>query len=579
MEGIESTLEGTDTASIMSRLVKLTGGSASFPPASMDPVADIVPFQSNSIGQLPSTEEFAASLEEFHRATEPIDSSCAATKLMDQVFPRDVHEAQQDLPDSLMSKSVDPGKTYDTVKSQTAIHQPQSAEQFKKRIDELTAKLSLKKDSLSNKINASSFGSDVFSQATSVNQSVSKGTRRFEVESIRADFPALHQSVNGHTLTWFDNAATTQKPRSVIQSLSDFYSRDYSNIHRAAHSLAARATDAYEDARREVQMLIHAASPQDIVFVRGTSEGMNLVANTTKSFLKPRDEIVLTEFEHHANIVPWQMIAQETGARIRVAPFNDKGELIFDEYRRLLGPRTKIVSFTHASNTLGTILPIYEMTQLAKRHHAIVVIDAAQSIAHLPIDVQALECDILVFSGHKVFAPTGIGAVYIQPALQEQLPPWQGGGNMIVSVRFDDTTYADPPAKFEAGTPSIADAVGLGSAIRYLRQFNPADIESHEHGLLETAILGLRSIKGVHIYGDAVEKVALVSFTMDGYETVEVGKILDQYGIAVRTGHHCAQPSLRHFGLDATIRPSFAMYNTIAEVERLVEIVKRISKR
>lgn len=407
----------------------------------------------------------------------------------------------------------------------------------------------------------------------------SERSRPFDVSSVRADFPALHQTIHGHPLIWLDNAATTHKPRQVIEAMSSFYANDYSNIHRAAHTLAARATDHYEASRQTVAEMIHAESSQDIVFVRGTTEGINLIAHITKGFLREGDEIVLSEFEHHANIVPWQMIAREVRARIRVIPFDDSGEVLMEEYRRLLGPRTKLVSLTHASNTLGTVLPVEEMTHLAHHHGARVVIDGAQSIAHMPVDVHAIGCDFFVFSGHKVFAPTGIGAVYVHPELQEMLPPWQGGGNMIRRVSFDDTTYADAPAKFEAGTPSIGDAVGLGAALRYLRQFDPATVEAHEHALLDHATRELKSIRGVTIYGNASHKVGVVSFTLDGYTTELVGRELDRVGIAVRTGHHCAQPSLRHFGLESTIRPSFAIYNTHDEVERLIEAILRLSRK
>ena len=405
------------------------------------------------------------------------------------------------------------------------------------------------------------------------------GYQPFNVDSIRADFPALQQTINGYPLVWFDNAATTHKPQSVINAMTHFYSRDYSNIHRAAHTLAARSTDAYEDARETIREFINANSSKDIVFVRGTTEGVNFIAQTCKGMLRDGDEILLTEMEHHANIVPWQLISRETRARIRVIPFNDKGEILMEEYKHLLSPRTKIVSITHASNTLGTILPVAEMTKMAHHYGAKVVVDGAQSIAHLPVDVQAIGCDYFVFSGHKVFAPTGIGVVYIHPDLHEKIPPWQGGGNMIRRVTFDETVYADAPAKFEAGTPSIGDAVGLGAALKYLRQFEPNALLQHEHALLEHGTRLLSQIPGLRIYGQAVEKVGVISFTLDGYTTEQVGKELDRYGIAVRTGHHCAQPSLRHFGLEATVRPSFALYNTHAEIEHFVSIIRHLSRK
>ncbi len=402
--------------------------------------------------------------------------------------------------------------------------------------------------------------------------------RPFDVQSIRDDFPALHQSINGHPLIWFDNAATTHKPNQVIEALTHFYAFDYSNIHRAAHTLAARATDHYEAARETVRQFIHAKSSDDIVFVRGTTEGINFIAHTCKDSLREGDEILLSELEHHANIVPWQMIARERRARIRVIPIDDRGEISLDDYRRLLNPRTRVVSLTHASNTLGTVLPIAEMAQLAHHHGARVVVDGAQSIAHLPVDVSALGCDFFVFSGHKVFAPTGIGVVYVHPDLQDKLPPWQGGGNMIRRVSFDETIYADAPAKFEAGTPSIGDAVGLGAALNYLRQFDPLSVSAHEHSLLELATHELGKIRGLQIFGRAADKVGVVSFTLDGFSTETIGRELDRHGIAVRTGHHCAQPSLRHFGLESTVRPSFAIYNTSSEVERLVDVMTHLAR-
>ena len=405
------------------------------------------------------------------------------------------------------------------------------------------------------------------------------GYRPVDVESIRSDFPALHQTVNGHPLVWFDNAATTHKPNSVIDAMSSFYRKDYSNIHRAAHALAARATDHYESARETVQRFIHADSSKDIVFVRGTTEGMNFLANVCQPFLKEGDEILLSEMEHHANIVPWQLLAKRVNVKIRVIPFDDNGEIMLDEYRRLLSPKTKIVSVSHASNTLGTVLPVEDMSAMAHKRGARFIVDGAQSIAHLPVNVAEIGCDFFVFSGHKIFAPTGIGAVYVHPDLHDMLPPWQGGGNMIQRVTFQETTYSDAPAKFEAGTPSIGDAVGLRAALEYLEQFDPHALLHYEHALLEHAQQGLSRIKGVTIYGHAKEKVGLVSFTLDRYTTEAVGKELNRHGIAVRTGHHCAQPSLRHFGLEATVRPSFALYNTHEEIDRMLSIIHHLARK
>jgi cysteine desulfurase/selenocysteine lyase len=402
----------------------------------------------------------------------------------------------------------------------------------------------------------------------------------FDVHQIRKDFPILHQKVNNHDLVWFDNAATTQKPIQVIETLSHFYSHDNSNIHRAAHTLAARSTDAYEGARRKIQNQVGASSPDEIIFVRGTTEGINLVANTLgKALLQPGDEIVLSELEHHANIVPWQLIAKDRGAVLKVIPVNDHGEVLLDQYQRLLGPKTRIVSLTQASNSLGTILPVAEMTHMARRVGARVVIDGAQSISHMPINVNEIGCDFFVFSGHKIFGPTGIGAVYARREVQEILPPWQGGGNMIRNVTFEETTYSDPPAKFEAGTPNIANAVGLGAALDYVNQVGIHNIGQYEHSLLQYGTERLSMINGLRIIGTAREKVSVISFVLGDMPPEKVGQLLDKHGIAVRSGHHCAQPSLRRFGVEATVRPSFAFYNTVDEIDHLVEVVRRIHKR
>lgn len=405
-------------------------------------------------------------------------------------------------------------------------------------------------------------------------------SRAFDVEQIRRDFPILRQEIHGRPLVWMDNAATTQKPQEVIDAIANFYARDNSNIHRAAHTLAARATDAYEGARQQVQRYLGAASPAGIIFVRGTTEGINLVAQTCgRKFLQPGDEILLTTLEHHANIVPWQMVARETGAVIRVTPINDAGEIQLEDYQRLLGPRTRLAAFTHANNSLGTLLPVEEMTRLAKRYGARVLIDGAQSVAHVPVNVQQLDCDFYVFSGHKIFGPTGIGAIYIREELLDLIPPWQGGGSMIRDVTFEETTYAEAPAKFEAGTPNIADAVGLAAALEYVSRLGLPSIARHEHHLLEYATERLAGIKGLRLVGTAREKVSVLSFVLHNRHPAEVGKLLDLEGIAVRSGHHCAQPSLRRMGLEATVRPSFSLYNTRSEVDHLVDTVRRISQR
>ena len=402
----------------------------------------------------------------------------------------------------------------------------------------------------------------------------------FDVLTIRKDFPVLHQKIHGKQLVWFDNAATTQKPLSVINAVAQFYANDNSNIHRGAHTLAARATDAYEGAREKIRQFIGAGSASEIIYVRGTTEGINLVAQTWgRKFVQPGDEIVLSILEHHANIVPWQMLAQEKGARIKVVPVNNRGEIIMEEYTKLLGPRTKFVSLTQASNGLGTILPVREMIQLAKRFDAKVLVDGAQSVAHIPVNVQDLDADFFVFSGHKIFAPTGIGVVYGKRELLEIMPPWQGGGNMIQDVRFEETIYNEPPAKFEAGTPSIGDAIGLGAALDYVRKIGLDNIARYEHELTEYATEKLIRIPGLRIIGTARNKVGVVSFVLNNLPNEEVGKLLDREGIAVRTGHHCSQPSLRRFGVEGTIRPSLAFYNTKDEINRLAEVINHIQRR
>ena len=399
----------------------------------------------------------------------------------------------------------------------------------------------------------------------------------FDVNAIRQDFPILHQKVNGKQLVWLDNAATTQKPQAVIDALSYYYQNDNSNVHRGAHTLAARATDGYESAREKVQRFLGAADVSEIIFARGTTEAINLVAQTYgRKYIREGDEIVLTTLEHHANIVPWQMLAQEKGAVLKVVPISDRGEIILEEYARLLGPRTKIVAVSEVSNALGTIVPVKEMTEMAHRHNAKVLIDGAQAVSHLPVNVQYLDCDFYVFSGHKLFAPTGIGALYAKREILEDMPPWQGGGSMIRNVTFEKTTYSDPPEKFEAGTPNIADAIGLGAAIDYINKIGIVNIERYEQELTRYGIEKLSRVPGLRLIGTAPAKVGVFSFICQGLPTEEVGKRLAAEGIAVRAGHHCAQPALRRFGLEATVRPSVAFYNTKSEIDFLVDVLRRM---
>jgi cysteine desulfurase/selenocysteine lyase len=402
----------------------------------------------------------------------------------------------------------------------------------------------------------------------------------FDVESIRRDFPILQRKVHGKPLIWLDNAATTQKPQAVIDRVSRFYENENSNVHRGIHALAEEACDACEAARTKVAAFLGAESMLEIVFVRGTTEGLNLLAAVLgEGLLKPGDEILLTEAEHHANIVPWQFAAKKTGATIRAAPVDDNGDILLEEYARLLGPRTRVVSITHISNALGTVMPIREMTAMAKRVGATVVIDGAQGIPHRSVDVRAIGCDFYVFSGHKLFAPMGIGVVYGRMEMWEQLPPWQGGGNMVERVTFESTTFAAPPKRFEAGTPALSAAIGLGAAIDYLNGIGLDAIEQYETQLLDYALEGIRSIDGLRVIGMPRDRGGVISFVMDGIPDLEVAKRLDAEGIAVRVGTHCAQPILRRFELESTVRPSFAFYNTRAEVDALVEVLRGINIR
>ena len=400
----------------------------------------------------------------------------------------------------------------------------------------------------------------------------------FDVNAVRRDFPILRERVNGRPLVWFDNAATTQKPQAVIDRLKKFYETENSNIHRAAHELAARATDAYEGARETVRRFVNAGAVEEIVFVRGTTEAINLVAKTWGAQnVGEGDEIIVSHLEHHANIVPWQQLASAKGARLRVIPVDDSGQVLLDEYQKLLNDRTKIVSVTQVSNALGTVVPVCEIVAMARRVGACTLVDGAQSISHMKIDVKELGADFFVFSGHKIFGPTGIGALYGRKAILDAMPAWQGGGNMIADVTFEKTVYQAPPNKFEAGTGNIADAVGLGAALEYVERIGIENIGRYEHGLLDYATHHMKPIAGVRLVGTAADKASVLSFVLDGYTTEEVGKALNQEGIAVRTGHHCAQPILRRFGLETTVRPSLAFYNTCEEIDRMVAVVKRLA--
>jgi cysteine desulfurase/selenocysteine lyase len=400
----------------------------------------------------------------------------------------------------------------------------------------------------------------------------------FDVNLIRRDFPILRERVNGRPLIWLDNAATTQKPQSVIDRISYFYEHENSNIHRAAHELAARATDAYEAAREKVRGFLNARSVNEIVFARGTTEAINLVAKTWGAAnLSEGDEIIISWLEHHANIVPWQQLCAATGAKLRVIPVDNDGQVILEEYAKLLNRRTKLVSFTQVSNALGTVTPAKQMVAMAHSAGAKVLVDGAQSVSHMRADVNDLDCDWFVFSGHKVFGPTGIGVLYGKEALLNEMPPWQGGGNMIKDVTFEGTQYHDAPGRFEAGTGNIADAVGLGAAIDYVNLFGIDNIGAYEHQLLVYATRLLADVPGLRLIGTAPGKAAVLSFTLQGFKTEEVGAALNKEGIAVRSGHHCAQPILRRFGVETTVRPSLAVYNTCAEIDTLVTALHRLA--
>jgi len=402
----------------------------------------------------------------------------------------------------------------------------------------------------------------------------------FDPHTSRGDFPALAERVHGRPLVWLDNGATTQKPEAVIERLGYFYRHENSNIHRAAHEMAARATDAYEDAREKVARFLHASSSDEVVFVRGTTEAINLVAQAWgRANVGPGDEILITWLEHHANIVPWQQLCQATGARLRVAPVDDSGQVMLDEYERLLSDRTQIVAFSHVSNALGTITPVQEMTELAHRHGARVLVDGAQAVSHMPVDVQLLDSDWYAFSGHKVFGPTGIGVLYGKLDLLNSMPPWQGGGNMIRDVTFERSLYQPAPVRFEAGTTSIADAVGLGAALDYLQRIGMENIARYEHELLSYATAALADIPGLALIGTAPEKAAVLSFVLDGFTPEEVGEALDREGIAVRAGHHCAQPTVRRFGHEGTVRASLALYNTREDIDALIAALRQIATR
>ena len=400
-------------------------------------------------------------------------------------------------------------------------------------------------------------------------------TEVWDVAGIRKDFPALHQRVHGKPLVYLDNAATSQKPQAVIDALVAYYTFDNSNVHRGVHLLSERATEAYEGARARIQRHLNAASPREIVFVRQATEGINLVmASYGRRFVGAGDEIVISAIEHHANIVPWQMLCEEKGARLRVVPIDDRGDILMEEYARLLGPRTKLVAMTQVSNALGTVTPIKDIIGLAHQHDIPVLVDGAQAVPHQPVDVHDLDCDFYVFSGHKAYGPTGIGVLYGKEQWLERMPPFQGGGDMIKSVTFEKTTYNELPYKFEAGTPHIAGAIGLAAGLEYIAGLGLERIRDYEHELLAYGTELLSAISGVRLIGTARHKAAVLSFVLDGVHAHDLGTILDRQGVAVRAGHHCAMPVMQRFGVPATARASMAFYNTRAELETLAAAIE-----
>jgi cysteine desulfurase/selenocysteine lyase len=398
-----------------------------------------------------------------------------------------------------------------------------------------------------------------------------------DVAAIRADFPALDQLVHGRPLVYLDNAATTQKPRAVLDAMQRYYEHDNANVHRGVHTLSERATEAYEGAREKVRAFVNAASVREVIFTRNATESINLVARAWgDASVGAGDEVLITAMEHHSNIVPWQLLVERTGARLRVAPIDDRGDVILDEFARLLTPRTKIAAFVHVSNALGTINPVVEMTRLAKQAGAAVLVDGSQAAYHMAVDVQAIGADFYVFTGHKLYGPTGIGVLYGREAVLGAMPPFLGGGDMIRTVTFEGSTWNDLPYKFEAGTPHMAGAIGLGAAVDYVSRIGFEAIGAHEAALLERATAALGGEPGVRLIGTAARKASVLSFVMDGIHPHDIGTVVDREGVAIRTGHHCAQPVMDRYGIPATARASFAMYNTVNEIDTLVAAIRRV---
>ena len=401
----------------------------------------------------------------------------------------------------------------------------------------------------------------------------------FDVQRVREDFPALHQEVHAKPLVYLDSAATSLKPQAVIDAVADVYARDCANIHRAVHLLSQRATARFEEAREKVRSFVNAANKSEVVFTRGTTEAINLVAQSWgRAYLREGDEVLVTELEHHSNIVPWQILCQQTGATLVVVPITDRGEVLREAFEQELGDRTRLVALAHVSNALGTVLPVAELIALAHDRGAVVLLDGAQAVSHVDVDVQALDCDFYAFSGHKLYGPTGIGVLYGKERLLESMPPYQGGGDMIRSVTFEETTYNDLPYKFEAGTPNIAGAIGLGAALDYFTSFDRQAVRAHENTVLRYATEALEAVSGVRLIGTAPGKVSVLSFLMDAAHPHDIGTIVDSEGVAIRTGHHCAQPVMEHFGIAATARASLGMYNTTDDVDALLGALRKVQE-
>lgn len=417
--------------------------------------------------------------------------------------------------------------------------------------------------------------------ATAVAMDLAQGEGRnsYDLAAVRADFPILAREVYGKPLRFLDNGASAQKPKAVLDAIQNSYANEYANVHRGAHFLSGAATEAYEAVREKIAALLNAPSPEQIVFTKNVTEAINLVAfSWAETFLSAGDEIVITEMEHHANIVPWQLLQDRTGIVLKVAPVEDDGRFDLDRFAATLSDRTKLVSITHVSNVLGTVVPVAEVTRLAKARGACVMIDGAQGVVHKPVDVQAIGCDFYAFTGHKLYGPTGIGVLYGREDRLAEMPPWQGGGDMIDTVSFDGTVYAEPPMRFEAGTPPFVQAIGLGAAIDYVSALGMEAIDAHEHSLRDYAFDVLRDVQGVRLIGEAPDKAAIMSFVVDGIHSMDVGAILDRQGVAVRVGHHCAQPLMARMGVDSTVRASMALYNTTEELDALAGAIRHAQK-